>query len=96
MRRPALFIALLLGMTCASVSRAGEETVQLKKAPGHELAAARCSVCHSLDYIQMNSVVMNRASWEKSIRKMIDRFGAPISDEDAKEILEYLAEHYSS
>lgn len=44
----------------------------------------------------MNAVVMDRAGWEKSIHKMIDRFGAPISEEEARNILEYLAKHYSS
>jgi hypothetical protein len=44
----------------------------------------------------MNAVVMNRASWDKTIRKMIDKFGAPISEQEAQDILEYLSKHYSS
>jgi cytochrome c5 len=96
MRLPGSALLLAFCIACTGVARAGEEAIQLKDAPGRELTAARCNVCHSLDYIQMNSVVMNRAGWEKSVRKMIERFGAPISEEEMKTILDYLATHYSS
>jgi len=38
---------------------------------------------------------MNRAAWQKTIQKMRDRFGAPITDEEASQILDYLAANYS-
>ena len=85
---------------CAALSAgrasAGEESIQLQDAPGRVETAASCAMCHSLDYIEMNAVVLDRAGWEKSVRKMIDRFGAPIGDDDAKRIVDYLARHYSS
>lgn len=96
MKRTATALALISLTLLADLARAGEETIRLKDAPGRDLTAGRCSVCHSLDYIQMNAVVMNRISWEKSIRKMIDKFGAPVSEEEAHDILEYLAKNYSS
>lgn len=74
---------------------AGEEAIELNNTPGRALTATRCVICHSLDYIQMNSAVMDRAGWEKSIRKMIDRFGAPVTEKEAREILEYLSTNYS-
>ena len=66
----------------------------LTDAPGHDIVATRCVACHSLDYITMNAPVLDRAGWEKTIRKMIDRFGAPISDEEARQILDYVAQNY--
>lgn len=72
-----------------------EETVQLKEAPGRELTAGRCNICHSLDYIPSNAPAMNRAAWQKTIQKMKDRFGGPITDEEAKQILDYLDGSYS-
>ncbi len=69
--------------------------MELKNAAGGDLTATRCVICHSLDYIQMNAAVMDRPGWEKSIRKMIDRFGAPVTEEEAREILEYLSTNYS-
>ena len=86
----ALAFALFAGLALA----AGEESIQLQDAPGRDLVVARCSVCHSVDYVQMNAPVLDRAGWQKSVRKMIDQFGAPIGDEDANRIIEYLATHY--
>jgi hypothetical protein len=42
----------------------------------------------------MNAEVFDGAAWQKSVRKMIDRFGAPIPEEDAQRIAAYLAEAY--
>lgn len=80
----------------AVVSMAGEEAIVLRDAPGRDLTLARCVICHSVDYIESNAPVMDRALWQKTIRKMIDRYGAPITDDDAREILDYLATQYSS
>jgi hypothetical protein len=44
----------------------------------------------------MNAPVMSRASWDKTVHKMIDKFGAPIRPEDVDQILAYLTAHYSS
>lgn len=86
-------MALMLG---AGLASAGEETIALRDAPGRDLTTAFCATCHSLDYIEMNAEVFDRAGWEKSVRKMIDRFGAPISEQEARTIGDYLAENYSS
>ena len=87
---PAL-LAVLFGSLALA---AGEESVELQAAPGRDVVVARCSVCHSVDYVQMNAPVLDRAGWQKSVRKMIDQFGAPISEEDAQRILDYLATNY--
>jgi sulfite dehydrogenase (cytochrome) subunit B len=72
-----------------------EEPIQLKDAPGRDLTAGRCNICHSLEYIPSNAPAMNRAVWQKEVLKMKDRFGAPITDEEAKQILDYLDGSYS-
>jgi hypothetical protein len=87
--------AALPALLCAGlVASAGEEAVELRAAPDRDLVVARCSVCHSVDYVQMNAPVLDRTGWQKSVRKMIDQFGAPISEADAQRILEYLATNY--
>jgi cytochrome c5 len=86
----ALYIGLSVG-----VAQAGEESIRLEDGPGHDLTAARCAMCHSLDYIPMNAPVMDSAGWHKTVQKMIDRFGAPISAPEAREIVEYLSSRYS-
>ena len=72
-----------------------EETVQLKEAPGREVTSGHCNICHSLEYIPSNAPAMNRAAWQKTIQKMREKFGAPIPDEEAKQILDYLDANYS-
>jgi sulfite dehydrogenase (cytochrome) subunit B len=91
LRSASVLAALLLG---GLVTAAGEESIQLQDAPDRDLVVARCSVCHSADYVQMNAPVLDRAGWQKSVRKMIDTFGAPISEDDARRIVEYLANNY--
>ena len=87
---------LLLAGLCltAATYAASEQEIQLHDAPGRDLVVARCSVCHSVDYVQMNAPVFDRAGWQKSVRKMIDAFGAPISEDDARRIVDYLASNY--
>jgi mono/diheme cytochrome c family protein len=89
-RGPALVAISVASLAAA----AGEDSVKLQDAPGRDLVVARCSVCHSVDYVQMNAPVLDRTGWEKSVRKMIDQFGAPISEADARSILDYLAANY--
>ena len=74
---------------------AGEESLKLIDAPGWEVTSASCATCHSLDYIPMNAPVMDRARWEKTFAKMVDKFGAPISKENGQVILDYLDRNYS-
>ncbi|MGH7821329.1 MAG: cytochrome c, partial [Candidatus Binatia bacterium] len=66
----------------------------LREAPGREVVSARCAACHSLDYIPMNSPFLDRAGWEKTVRKMIDVMGAPIEEKDVPSIVDYLAGAY--
>ena len=95
MTAPLRYVLMLCATSCASLAlAAGEETVKLRDAPDRDLVGARCSTCHSVDYVQMNAQVFDGAGWQKSVRKMIDAFGAPISEDDAKRIVEYLGNNY--
>ncbi len=97
MKTGTIGIMVLAAILSASqVATAGEETLQLVDGPGRDITSASCVTCHSLDYIQMNGPLMNRAAWERTLRKMIDRFGAPIEEPAARDILEYLSIYYSS
>jgi sulfite dehydrogenase (cytochrome) subunit B len=88
-------IAFGLIVTCAIPWAAAGEVTQLKDGPGRDLTVGRCIICHSVEYIPSNAPAMNRAAWQKTIQKMKDRFGAPITDEEAKQILDYLDANYS-
>jgi mono/diheme cytochrome c family protein len=86
----ALAAALLLGTAAA----ADESEVQLVEAQGKDLVVANCVMCHSLDYVPMNSRFLDRKGWEATVNKMIKVMGAPISPEDAAKIVDYLATQY--
>ena len=83
------------GTLIAASAFAEEKPVQLKQAPGLDQVEAHCGACHSLDYIQMNSPFMTSAVWDAEIAKMINAFGAPISEADVKIIAEYLKANYA-
>jgi len=88
----ALLTALTL--SCAPAF-ADEAAIHLRDGTARDLTAARCAICHSVDYIQGNAPVLDRAGWQKEIQKMRDRFGAPITDAEAQQILDYLAGSYA-
>jgi mono/diheme cytochrome c family protein len=87
----AAFAALIIAPALAQ-----EQVIELKRAPGLDKVATNCAVCHSLDYIQMNSPFPNAALWDAEVTKMIKVYGAPISDADAAAIVDYLKSNYGS
>jgi len=93
-RRLGLVFASL-ALTANALSVAGEAAIRLKEGAGRETVATSCVLCHSLDYIEMNAPVMPPARWQATLRKMIDRMGAPISESDATVILQYLTASYT-
>jgi mono/diheme cytochrome c family protein len=84
-------VAMVLGVSSA---RADESSVQLTQADGVERVQAYCAICHSLDYIVMNSPFQDRAGWDKTVTKMVKVMGAPLAPEDAAAVIDYLAANY--
>jgi cytochrome c5 len=87
-------ILLICASFFALAAFAAENDFHLKDAPGKEAVEANCSMCHSLDYIQMNSPFLDRKAWEASVNKMIKAMGAPIAEADVQKIVDYLASQY--
>jgi hypothetical protein len=65
----------------------------LADAPGVHLTRNQCGMCHSTDYVVMQPRG-DAKQWEGVVTKMIKVYGAPISDADAKTIVEYLTAAY--
>jgi len=91
MKTGFLFVNLLL---IASAALADESRIQLKEGQGKTLVTVNCMMCHSLDYIQMNEGLLDKAGWQKVVDKMIKVMGAPIKPEDVDPIVAYLAKNY--
>ncbi|HEY7650998.1 MAG TPA: cytochrome c [Methylomirabilota bacterium] len=66
----------------------------LKPGAGVDVARQQCASCHSTDYIVMQP--RSAKQWEGVVTKMIKVFGAPVNDQDAKTIAEYLATQYGN
>ena len=91
--RGSLLIGAVLSL-CAGVTAADESSIALIDGPGKDKVQAFCSMCHSLDYIVMNSPFQDKAGWEKSVKKMVTVMGAPLTAEDVAAIVAYLDLRY--
>jgi len=89
----SVFIAAIAALAVPA-SQAAEKPADLKQGAGLDKVVAHCSACHSLDYIPMNSRFLDTAGWDAEVAKMINAFGAPIDQADAKVIAEYLRTNY--
>ena len=104
MRMPLFFThtvlaAVVLTMAGTSYARAKtytlpDETLTLRPGPGVETAQNNCLTCHSIDYVSTQPPNRTKAFWEAEVSKMIKVYHAPINDEDAKTIVNYLAKIY--
>jgi hypothetical protein len=85
---------MLIGTAIAISAHGGE--VPVKIAPGEHaaLVQSRCSICHSLDYIVMNSPFLSRTAWEGEVRKMMKVMGAPVAENEVASIVDYLTQNY--
>ena len=74
------------------------ETAKLRPStlPGAAIAAQKCSICHSADYVNYQPPGMTQAQWTAEMAKMQHAYGAPISDDEVKQIGAYLAVAYGS
>ena len=89
----------------ASVKQAASVEIQLppevaklrpSKLPGYAIAMQKCSICHSADYVSYQPPGMSQAQWTAEMAKMQHAYGAPISDDEVKQIGAYLAVAYGS
>ena len=69
--------------------------ITLKPGAGLDKTSTLCNICHSVDYITMQPT-FPRAQWTATVNKMIKVMGAPIIDQDAKTIIDYLVANYGT
>lgn len=74
------------------------DTTKLRSStlPGAAIAAQKCSLCHSADYVNYQPPGLSQAQWTAEMAKMQHAYGAPISDDEVKQIGAYLAVAYGS
>jgi hypothetical protein len=93
-------LAACIGPVCAAAINyeLPEDTATLAPGPNEDQAQGMCGGCHSVDYIttQPRNVASPRAFWAAEVSKMQHSYGAPIDDETAKAIVDYLAATYGN
>jgi hypothetical protein len=80
----------------AWTAQAQESKLELKPGPGRDQVMGYCVMCHSVDYIQMNSVFMNRTVWDAEVTKMIKVYGAQIPPDQVPVVVDYLTKNYGT
>ena len=69
------------------------ETVAFKFAPGAEVANGQCLTCHSVEYVSTQPP-LPRAFWASSVKKMQEKYGAPVPPEQVETLVDYLVRNY--
>jgi sulfite dehydrogenase (cytochrome) subunit B len=90
----SIISATMLLLVLSLPARADEDAIKLKTGEGLETVEQNCAACHSLDYIQMNSVFLDEKGWTAEVSKMVKTFGAPIGEDDQAKIIKYLLANY--
>jgi len=79
----ALFLSLPVVCACSAEKQPGDSKTLFEK---------KCSGCHSLD--KPKSKQKTAAEWTETVMRMKNKNGAPVSDEEAKTIIDHLAKNY--
>jgi hypothetical protein len=98
MKKLILITLLAVSSLFAQVESAVEVpyiSYQIKMGKGFDAVQANCLMCHSFGYI-INQGPQSRLFWRHKVDKMITHFKAPIMEQDAKTITDYLFKHYGN
>lgn len=98
MKKIVLLTALAFGSLFAQVDGDVEVpyiSYEIKMGKGFDAVQANCLMCHSFGYI-INQGPQSRKFWRHKVDKMIVHFKAPIAEEDAKTVTDYLFKHYGN
>ena len=82
--------ALAIAFSVAGVLT-GHAQDQLPEAPGKDQVVTVCGKCHEPQRVA--ALRLTREGWEEVVAKMVS-LGAKASDDELKQITEYLAEHF--
>jgi hypothetical protein len=97
--KTALMQTSLVGVVSAcvvAIASAQEKPIELASGPGREIVEKYCGSCHSLDYITMNSPMLDDKGWTSEVTKMIEAFGARIKPAETRIIVDYLVKNYGT
>jgi mono/diheme cytochrome c family protein len=91
-----MFRHALVAVLFFCVPAFAQEEVALKAGPGLDVVSSTCAVCHTLNYIRMNSHFLTADGWKAEVAKMQRVLGGPFDDATAREIVKYLSANYAA
>jgi cytochrome c5 len=62
---------------------------EIMQGPNVQVYERDCLICHTTRYVSMQPR-FSKAVWQSEVKKMVDAYGAPISEADQALIVEYL------
>jgi hypothetical protein len=99
-RRLAVTVTVLLGLPLLAAAQTKSITLpldhefsRLEPGPGVEVTERACRSCHSTDYV-VTQPRGDARQWQGVVTKMISVYGASITPEDARTIVQYLSTQY--
>jgi sulfite dehydrogenase len=72
-----------------------QETATFKSTPGFEFANGQCLTCHSVEYVTTQPP-MPQAFWAAEVKKMRDKYGAALPDDQIEWLVSYLTQSYGT
>jgi len=90
MKKTAMYLLTVMFLVASITAvKSAEEAVDAKT-----LFEKKCSLCHSID--RPKSKKKTADGWKRTVTKMKNVNGAPVTDEEAEMIIKYLTENYGS
>jgi cytochrome c5 len=77
----------------ATIALPGDAGMAFKPGPGVGSVQAHCLTCHSSAYVSTQPV-LSKAQWTAEVTKMKNVYGAPIPEDAAPAIVDYLTAQY--
>lgn len=88
MKRLSVYIGAIALLTISGLLAHSEEKSEVD---AEALFEKKCGICHSID--RPKSTNKTEKGWKRTVKRM-KKNGAPITDEEAKIIIDYLVENY--
>ena len=93
-REMKLRFIFMAGVICLCLSGIHAYSAEEPGVDAKSLFEQKCSRCHTIE--RPKSKLKSRAEWEATVMRMKNVNGCPITDEEAKIIIQYLAENYGT
>jgi cytochrome c2 len=85
-------VVTLLGTGLLLLASEAAFSAEKPAADAQSLFEQKCTICHSMS--RATSQKKTPREWERTVLRMKNANGAPISDQEAKTIIDYLSKHY--